>query len=102
MYIARFSFDVLPINRQEAIDFIHREVAAATGQALKARLLIPVTRAHESASLQFEVELERLDQLEQFRDKGIGSADKTASWMKEFSAILRSPPTVELLRIVTS
>jgi hypothetical protein len=25
MYLARFSYDVLPINRQRAIDFIRRE-----------------------------------------------------------------------------
>ena len=26
MYLARFCYDVLPVNRQRAIDFIHREV----------------------------------------------------------------------------
>jgi hypothetical protein len=31
MYLARFSYDVLPINRQRAIDFIRREVEAARG-----------------------------------------------------------------------
>jgi hypothetical protein len=29
MYLARFSYDVLPVNRQRAIDFIRREVEAA-------------------------------------------------------------------------
>ena len=29
VYLARFSYDVLPANRQKAIDFIRREVAAA-------------------------------------------------------------------------
>jgi hypothetical protein len=29
MYLARFSYDVLPANRQRAIDFIHRELEAA-------------------------------------------------------------------------
>ena len=23
MYVARFSYDVLPVNRQQALDFIH-------------------------------------------------------------------------------
>jgi hypothetical protein len=36
MYIARFSYAVLPINRQRAIDFIHREVAAAQRKQLNA------------------------------------------------------------------
>jgi len=27
MYLARFSYDVLPVNRQRAIDFIKREVS---------------------------------------------------------------------------
>ncbi len=26
MYLARFSYDVLPVNRQRAVDFIKREV----------------------------------------------------------------------------
>ena len=29
MYLARFSYDVLPANRQRAIDLIRREVQAA-------------------------------------------------------------------------
>jgi hypothetical protein len=29
MYLARFSYDVLPANRQRAIDLIRREVEAA-------------------------------------------------------------------------
>jgi hypothetical protein len=29
MYLARFSYDVVPANRQRAIEFIRREVAAA-------------------------------------------------------------------------
>src|SRR5437867_3208816 len=38
MYLARFSYDVLPINRQRAIEFIKREVEAARGKGLSARL----------------------------------------------------------------
>jgi hypothetical protein len=102
MYIARFSYDVLPINRQQAIAFIRREVEAASRGRLNARLLVPLTRARETASLQFEVELQNLDQLEKFRDEGIESKDETAKWMKAFSEILRSPPTVELLRVESS
>ena len=40
MYLARFSYDVLPVNRQRAIDFIHREIAAAIHDFL-ARCLTP-------------------------------------------------------------
>jgi hypothetical protein len=75
MYLARFSYDVLPINRQRALDFIRREVKAARKSGLNARLLVPLTRGHgDGAALQFEVELTELDQLDQFRNRGIGSS----------------------------
>jgi hypothetical protein len=100
MYLARFSYDVLPINRQRAIDLIQREVEAASQAGLTARLLVPLTRNPGGAALQFEVELSSLDQLDQFRQRGVGSGDETASWMQSFSEILVSPPAVEILRVV--
>ena len=42
MYLARFSYDVTPVNRQRAIDFILREVKAARQAGLNARLLVPL------------------------------------------------------------
>ena len=99
MYIARFSYSVLPVNRQRAIDFIHREVDAARRKKLEARLLVPLTRGHGGAALQFEVELSSLDQFDQFRERGIKSEDETGEWMHAFSEILLAPPEVELLRI---
>ncbi len=61
MYLARFSYDVLPINRQRAVDFIRREVDAARKNGLNARLLVPLTRGPgQGASLQFEIELKGL------------------------------------------
>ena len=102
MYIARFSYHVLPLNRQRAIDFIEREVAAARARQLGARLLVPLTRGQGGAALQFEVELTSLDQLEQFRERGIGSEGETGNWMLAFSEILESPPEVELLRVEES
>ncbi|MGZ5119676.1 MAG: hypothetical protein ACXWCY_21220 [Burkholderiales bacterium] len=99
MYVARFSYAVLPVNRQRAIDFIRREVEAAQRRQLDARLLVPLTRSHGGAALQFEVELADLDQFEQFRERGIESDAETGNWMHAFSEILTSPPEVELLRI---
>ena len=99
MYVARFSYSVLPINRGRAIEFIHREVEAAQRKQLKARLLVPLTRGHGGAALQFEVELASLDQFEQFRERGIKSDEETGNWMHAFSEILLSPPEVELLRV---
>jgi len=99
MYLARFSYDVLPINRQRAIDFIQLEVEAARQTGLSARLLIPLTRSHGGAALQFEVELTTLDQLDQFRQRGVGSGTENANWMHSFSEILVAPPAVEILRI---
>jgi hypothetical protein len=62
MYLARFCYEVLPVNRQRAIEFIHREVEAARAKRLNARMLVPLTRGHgEGAALQFEVELTSLD-----------------------------------------
>jgi hypothetical protein len=99
MYIARFSYSVLPINRERAMEFIHREVEAAARKQLKARLLVPLTRGQGGAALQFEVELRSLDQFEQFRERGIQSDEETGKWMHAFSEILTAPPEVELLRI---
>lgn len=99
MYIARFSYSVLPVNRQNAIEFIRREVDAAKKKKLNARLLVPLTRGHGGAALQFEVELPNLDQFENFRERGIKSDTETGKWMHAFSEILLSPPEVELLRV---
>jgi hypothetical protein len=99
MYIARFSYDVLPVNRQAAIDFIRREVEAARSSGLNARLLVPLTRGHGGAALHFEVEMNDLGQLDQFRQRGVGSDEEMHDWMHKFSEILLSPPSVEILRV---
>lgn len=99
MYLARFSYDISPAERQQALEFIRREATAARGRGLQARLLVPLTREHRGAALQFEVELTNLEQLEDFRQRGIDSDKKTSDWMHEFSKILRSPPIVEILRV---
>jgi hypothetical protein len=98
MYIARFSYDVLPVNRQTAIGFILRELEAARSNGLNARLLVPLTRGHGGSALQFEVEMTDLGQLDQFRHRGVGSDEETRDWMRAFSEILLSPPGVEILR----
>jgi hypothetical protein len=99
MYLARFSYDVRPIDRQRAIEFIRREVEAACRKGLNARLLVPLTRGHgNGAALQFEVELTGLDQLDQFRNRGVGSVEETGDWMHAFSEVLTTPPCVEILR----
>jgi hypothetical protein len=99
MYLARFSYDVTPVTRQRAIDFILREVKAARQAGLNARLLVPLTRSHSAAALQFELELAHLDQLDQFRERGVGTSEETGNWMRGFSEILVSPPLVEILRV---
>lgn len=100
MYIARFSYDVLPVNRQRAIEFIHQEVEAARRRKLTARLLVPLTRGQGGAALQFEVELKSLEEFDRFRERGIDSSEReTGDWMHEFSEILTCPPHVELLRV---
>ena len=98
MYLARFSYDVLPANRQRAIEFIRREVEAARREGRNARLLVPLTRGQGGAALQFEVELGSLDQLEQVRH-GDRSGEDIGSLMQVFSEILVAPPAVEILRV---
>ena len=94
MYIARFSYDVRPADRQQALDFIRQELKAARDSGLNGRVLVPLTRGHVSgAALQFEVELANLDQLDQFRNRGSGSSEDTHN-----SKILTVPPCVEILR----
>ena len=102
MYLARFSYDVLPVNRQRAMEFIRREVQAARGKGLNSRLLVPLTRGEGGAALQFEVELTSFDQLDQFRQSGVGSNEETSRWMHDFSQILLCPPEVTLLRLDAS
>jgi hypothetical protein len=99
MYLARFSYSVMPVDRDRAIEFIQREVEAARSNKLEARLLVPLTRGHNGPALQFEVELPTLDQFENFRERGIQSEEETGRWMRDFSQILLAPPEVELLRI---
>jgi hypothetical protein len=97
MYLARFSYDIKPVDRERAIELIRREVDAAGANGLKARLLVPLTRALGGPALQFEVELTSLDQLDRFRHEA--GPEKTGDWMREFSQILISPPAVEVLRV---
>ena len=98
MYLARFSYDVLPVHRERAIEFIRGEIEAARRDGLHARLLVPLTRGPQGAALQFEVQLSKLEQLERVRHRGAPSKD-TGDWMRAFSEILRSPPEVEILRV---
>ncbi|HEY0572440.1 MAG TPA: hypothetical protein VGD16_13005 [Enterovirga sp.] len=97
MYLARFSYDIKPVDRDRAIELIRREVDAAAANGLKARLLVPLTRALGGPALQFEVELTSLDQLDRIRHET--SHDKAGEWMREFSQILISPPGVEVLKV---
>ncbi|MGZ5899362.1 MAG: hypothetical protein ACXWLB_08400 [Reyranella sp.] len=62
-------------------------------------ILVPLTRSHSAAALQFELELAHLDQLDQFRERGVGTSEETGNWMRGFSEILVSPPLVEILRV---
>lgn len=98
MYLARFSYDVLPADRGRAIELVRREVEAARREGRNARLLVPLTRGQGGAALQFEVELGSLDQLERVRH-GDGSGEDVGGLMQAFSAILVSPPGVGILRV---
>ena len=99
MFLARFSYDIAPVNRHRGLELIHREVEAARASGLNARLLVPLTRGQGAPALQFEVELKTLEELEEVRHRGVGSTKDTGNWMHSFSEILTAPPVVELLRV---
>lgn len=99
MYLARFSYDFSPVDRKQAMDFIRREVKAARDRGLHARLLVPLTRERGGPALQFEIQLASLEQLDDFRHRGVGSDKETGDWMHEFSKLLLAPPAVEILRV---
>jgi hypothetical protein len=99
MYLARFSYDVLPANRERALDLVRREVEACRRDGRNARLLVPLTRAHGGAALQFEVELDGLDQLERVRHGDGDPGEDIGGLMRAFSEILLAPPAVEILRV---
>jgi len=88
------------VDREAALGFIRRELAAIHQRGLPARLLVPLTRPHGGTALQFEVEMESLDQFDPFRRRGVGSPGETEDWMREFSEVLTAPPSVETRRII--
>ncbi len=97
MYLARFSYNIKPVDRDKAMDLLRQSVTAATEQGHAARLLVPLTRAPGGPALQVEVEFDTLDAFDSYRDQGLGSADDTRNWIRELSDILLDPPVVELL-----
>ena len=99
MFLARFSYQIAPVNRHRALELISKEVEAARKKGLNARLLVPLTRGEGGPALQFEVELKQLEELDQFRHRGVGSSEETGNWMHNFSEILVTPPQVEILRV---
>ena len=100
MYLARFSYEVMPVDRHRALELIRKEAEAAKQDGKPARLLVPLTRGlNGSPALQFEIELQSLDELDAFRQRGFGSKDEVHDWMHAFSDILTAPPSVELLKI---
>ena len=99
MYIARFSYSIRPVDRERALALLGKEVAAARGQGLEARVLVPLTRPPGGPALQYELVLPNLDAFESFREEGVGGEDSTRAWLRDLSTILLEPPAVELLRI---
>ena len=102
MYVARFSYSIKPVDREQALELLAREVEAARSRGLEARLLVPLTRAPGGAALQYELVLANLDAFEDFRDHGMGGEAGTRAWMRDLSAILLEPPAVELLRVAAA
>ena len=99
MYVARFSYSIKPLDRERALELLAKEVEAAQGQGLEARLLVPLTRPPGGAALQYELILPDLAAFEAFREQGVGGEAGTRAWLRDLSAILLEPPAVELLRV---
>ena len=99
MYVARFSYAIRPVDRDQVLTLLQKEVAAARDSGLEARLLIPLTRESGAAALQVELTVPTLDAFETFREEGVGGEGGTRSWARELSEYLLEPPAVDLLRI---
>jgi hypothetical protein len=99
MYVARFSYAIRPVDRDQVLTLLQKEVAAARDSGLEARLLVPLTRASGAAALQVELTVPTLDAFETFREEGVGGEGGTRSWARELSEYLLEPPAVDLLRI---
>jgi hypothetical protein len=99
MFVARFSYQIRPIDRDRALALLRQEVQAANEQGLTARLLVPLTRASGGAALEYEVMVDDLNAFEAFREQGVSGEAGTRSWARELSELLVEPPAVELLRI---
>jgi hypothetical protein len=99
MYVARFSYAIRPVDRDQVLSLLHQQVEAAGASGLAARLLVPLTRASGGAALQVEILVASLDAFETFREAGVGGEDGTRSWARDLSELLLEPPAVELLRI---
>jgi hypothetical protein len=99
MFVARFSYQFRPIDRDRALELLRQEVDAAGKQGLTARLLVPLTRASGGAALQYEVIVDDLNAFEAFREHGVSGEQGTRSWARELSELLTEPPAVELLRV---
>ena len=82
MYVARFSYQIRPLDRDRALELLGQEVQAATENGLTARLLVPLTRASGGAALQYEVVLEDLHTFESFREQGVSGEAGTRSWAR--------------------
>jgi len=99
MYVARFSYAIRPVDRDQVLTLLQKEVAAARDNGLEARLLVPLTRESGAAALQVELTVPTLDAFETFREEGVGGEGGTRSWARELSEHLLEPPAVDLLRI---
>jgi hypothetical protein len=49
--------------------------------------------------LHYEIELDHLDQFDDFRSSGLGLAEATGDWMREVSELVTAPPAVEISRV---
>ena len=96
MYVARFSYTFAPIHRKRALEFLREEKAAAEKMGLTARVLVPLTRGRDGAALQFEVELDELNQFDDFRHK-----KKSEAAIEGLDDILLTPPMIKLFHLAS-
>ena len=104
MYLARFSYDVLPGEPpgRDRLHFRGVEVKAAATEGLKRTVACaddPATwrrcqLSSSSSSWRASTSLTDFP-----RARRVGSDEETAKWMRAFSEILTAPPVVEILRV---
>jgi hypothetical protein len=100
MYIARFFYEFALKDRDEALGLVMREHRRAQQLGLTARVLVPFTSSSTDVSLQFEMDVHDLNELETFRHQELGQPQE--SHVRRSAEAFAVPPHVEIFHLRAS